>query len=206
MLRQASLHFRRALHTCAGTPERAVTTLIGANAAIYCGWQLPNERFQKNVMVRHFLLTPANINSGRLHTTITSAFSHTDTTHLLSNMLALYFFGSRVASAIGPVRLLGVYLFGGFAGGVAHLYNAPGRRRSIVTQPSSKKRYWDIVPFSARPALGASGSVNGLIAIYALLFPFETVRLLAHLHWHHYSCLQAFIVRFELRFTWRRFT
>lgn len=38
-----------------------------------------------------------NFKSGRLHTLITCAFSHSDFDHLLTNMIGLYFFGSSVS-------------------------------------------------------------------------------------------------------------
>jgi membrane associated rhomboid family serine protease len=44
-----------------------------------------------------------NFKSGRLHTLLTSAFSHRDANHLLNNMTGLYFFGSSVRP---PVLLL----------------------------------------------------------------------------------------------------
>jgi len=37
-----------------------------------------------------------NFKSGRLHTLITSAFSHIDIGHIVSNMIGLYFFGTSV--------------------------------------------------------------------------------------------------------------
>lgn len=37
-----------------------------------------------------------NFTSGRLHTLITSAFSHIDIGHIVSNMIGLYFFGTSV--------------------------------------------------------------------------------------------------------------
>ncbi|XP_074331162.1 RHOMBOID-like protein 12, mitochondrial isoform X1 [Apium graveolens] len=36
-----------------------------------------------------------NLKSGRLHTLVTSAFSHMDGGHLISNMIGLYIFGKR---------------------------------------------------------------------------------------------------------------
>ncbi|TYH13203.1 hypothetical protein ES288_A06G125400v1 [Gossypium darwinii] len=43
-----------------------------------------------------------NFKSGRLHTLITSAFSHIDIQHIVSNMIGLYFFGYNfLARAIG---------------------------------------------------------------------------------------------------------
>lgn len=42
----------------------------------------------------------ANFKSGRLHTLITSAFSHMDGDHILINMIGLYFFGTNVRSCL----------------------------------------------------------------------------------------------------------
>lgn len=39
-----------------------------------------------------------NFKSGRLHTLITSAFSHIDGGHLIANMIGLYVFGKSVRS------------------------------------------------------------------------------------------------------------
>lgn len=39
-----------------------------------------------------------NFRSGRLHTLLTSAFSHSDLDHLVTNMIGLYFFGLNVRS------------------------------------------------------------------------------------------------------------
>lgn len=39
-----------------------------------------------------------NFKSGRVHTMITSAFSHMDAGHIISNMIGLYFFGNSVSS------------------------------------------------------------------------------------------------------------
>lgn len=37
-----------------------------------------------------------NVRSGRIHTLITSAFSHVEIGHIVSNMIGLYFFGMNV--------------------------------------------------------------------------------------------------------------
>ncbi|KAK8569351.1 hypothetical protein V6N13_046413 [Hibiscus sabdariffa] len=52
-----------------------------------------------------------NFKSGRLHTLITSAFSHIDIEHIVSNMIGLYFFGYNGASgAINAIMLLDIFL------------------------------------------------------------------------------------------------
>jgi len=43
-----------------------------------------------------FQISVDNIKSGRVHTLITSAFSHINSGHIISNMIGLYFFGNNV--------------------------------------------------------------------------------------------------------------
>lgn len=44
-----------------------------------------------------YQISMANVTDGRVHTMITSAFSHMNTEHLIKNMIALYFFGNSVS-------------------------------------------------------------------------------------------------------------
>lgn len=179
VLQTATRKVRWAWAGCTANPETAMYTLMGANLGVFCAWQgpAPLQRF----MAKHFVISPQSINSGRLHTIATSAFSHSDTLHLASNMLALYFFGGRVAAVIGSgSRVIGLYLFGATAGSISHLYVAPAlqrRKQRSLRLPRALQRNngWNIVPYGASPALGASGAVNTFIATYAMLFPFETV-------------------------------
>ena len=92
-----------------------------------------------------------HILSGRLHTLITSAFSHRDAIHLFSNMIGLYFFGTsvrwikclslfdsvlssselfytnvlvfiaQIAQTFGPQYLLKLYLAGALTGSIFYL-------------------------------------------------------------------------------------
>jgi membrane associated rhomboid family serine protease len=100
-----------------------VLVLVGANVAVYACCRLAGPTFKmNNFMVSaltkrisrvavdstyiHYLMmllvheqtSLDNFNSGRLHTLLTSAFSHKDVNHLLNNMANLYFFGSNVRS------------------------------------------------------------------------------------------------------------
>lgn len=55
-------------------------------------WFVPWLTFSEQISVE-------NLKSLRLHTLITSAFSHFDTGHIMHNMIGLYFFGSHVCSS-----------------------------------------------------------------------------------------------------------
>jgi membrane associated rhomboid family serine protease len=52
---------------------------------------------------------------------ITSVFVHEGFSHLLMNMLALYFFGAYIYSIMSERRIMAVYLLGGLAGSLAYL-------------------------------------------------------------------------------------
>ena len=82
-------------------------------------------------------------------TLLTHAFLHIDFSHLLFNMLILFFCGRFVELALGW-KLMGlVYLTGAIAGGLAETAWSPG---------------------SLNPVLGASGAIAAIIAGYMVLF------------------------------------
>jgi membrane associated rhomboid family serine protease len=100
------------------SPDEVVLTLVGVNVAIFMLWRVADPGF----MSRHFMVSEVtnwdlfleynsgylivvameqisldNFKSGRLHTLLTSAFSHAESDHLISNMIGLYFFGTSVS-------------------------------------------------------------------------------------------------------------
>lgn len=83
-------------------------------------------------------------------TLITSMFLHGGLLHLAVNMYFLLVFGDNVEERLGSTRYLIFYLLAGLVGGVAHGLGEP---RSDV------------------PAIGASGAISGVLALYALAFP-----------------------------------
>ncbi|XP_071684490.1 RHOMBOID-like protein 12, mitochondrial isoform X2 [Lolium perenne] len=128
------------------SPDQVVLTLIGANVAVYMLWQVADPSF----MGRHFTVSLENFKSGRLHTVLTSAFSHTDTGHLFSNMLGLYFFGSSISSMFGPSFLLNLYVAGALVGSTFFLIEKA---------------------FRAPRKQGASGAVNAIMLLQIFLNP-----------------------------------
>jgi len=112
---------------------------------------------------RAFLFVPSLAVRGKNGLgTLLSHFAHADFGHLAVNMLALYFFGPRVESALGPWMFLLLYAASGVAGTLAVLLfhrNDPGHS-----------------------ALGASGCIAGVVfatvviapttSMVFLLFPF----------------------------------
>lgn len=75
----------------------------------------------------------------------TSMFAHSDESHIITNMLALYICGSKLESLIGNIKYLIVYILSGL--GAALL----------------------IVLFANYPCVGASGAILGLYGCYLFI-------------------------------------
>ncbi len=85
---------------------------------------------------------------------ITSMFTHYSFTHILFNMLTLYFFGSYLLKMIGIKKFLIIYLGGGILGGVFFVLI------STLMNPNM-----------GIPAIGASGAIFALGGTLAVLMP-----------------------------------
>eukprot|EP00897_Mesotaenium_endlicherianum_P010497 jgi/Mesen1/9476/ME000063S08925 len=153
------------------SPEVAVYALMAANAAVFVAWQVLDRTF----MYRHFTVSADAIRERRYWTALTYAFSQRDMSHLLTNMLGLFFFGREVAYLFGPQYLVNLYFVGAVAGSLAHfayfryIYPAQERARGHSS-------------FYARHTLtptlvGASASVNAIVLLNCLLNPRSVVYL-----------------------------
>lgn len=89
---------------------------------------------------------------------IGNTFLHGGFFHLLGNMIFLWVFGNAVCGTVGNIAYPFLYLFLGLAGSAAHL------------------------GFDGRPALGASGAVNGIVGMSLILFPANRLKC-----WYAYS-------------------
>ena len=88
--------------------------------------------------------------------------------HIGFNMLALWMFGSPLASAWGDRRFLRFYLLCGIGAGLL-----------IVAVPSVPVLLGLGAPVSfALPTLGASGAIMGVLLAYSLTWPDRTIMLL----------------------------
>lgn len=85
-------------------------------------------------------------------TIITYMFLHAGMTHILFNMLSLYFFGSRVEQRLGPERFFALYFLSGIGGALL----------SFVFSPYT-------------PILGASGAVFGVSLAFARFWPRDQI-------------------------------
>jgi len=93
----------------------------------------------------------APIQAGQKDRMVTSGFLHVDITHLLFNMLTLYFFASVVIRGFGPVKFLIIYFISLLAGSLLALF------------------FHKDEPYYS--AVGASGAVTGILYSAILLQP-----------------------------------
>ena len=106
-----------------------------------------------NMLIRNYGLVPSDIMRGEhLYTLITSMFLHADIIHLGLNMLFLLVSGDAVERELGNFRFLGLYMAFGVIAGLFHAYL---NRASTI------------------PTIGASGAIFGVLAAFAVLFPFR---------------------------------
>jgi membrane associated rhomboid family serine protease len=76
---------------------------------------------------------------------------HAGLLHLIGNLIFLWLFGNAVCSKIGNFYFLPVYIGLGLAAAISHLL------------------------FFDAPAMGASGAINGLVGMYLVFFPENSI-------------------------------
>jgi membrane associated rhomboid family serine protease len=90
------------------------------------------------------------LRTGTLGRLVTALFLHADWAHLIGNLLFLLIFGLPAERAMGPWRLVGLFLLGGAAANLAAVIAIGAPDRLVI---------------------GASGAVSALIGAYLALFP-----------------------------------
>ncbi|MEM4675115.1 MAG: rhomboid family intramembrane serine protease [Nitrososphaerota archaeon] len=105
-----------------------------------------------------FGVVPALIMNGTsLHSLVTSMFLHADFFHIFFNMYALFLLGKDCEVAYGSRKFTLLYFLSGILAGILH-----------------SAYIYTLFPEEAyRPAIGASGAIFGVMASYAVLFPFR---------------------------------
>jgi len=98
-----------------------------------------------------FVLVPSEM-LFRPWTLVTYMFLHGGLSHLLFNMLGLFFFGSRVEMRLGSRRFLALYFIAGITGGLLSLPFTPNVQ-----------------------IIGASGGVFGIMMAFAMFWPREKI-------------------------------
>lgn len=100
-----------------------------------------------------FAFTPS-LALERPWTFITSIFLHGGVSHLFFNMFALFMFGLVLESRIGSRNFIILFLLAGIAGSLGYMATASDK---------------------TIPAIGASGSIYGVLGALAVIMPFMVV-------------------------------
>ena len=80
--------------------------------------------------------------------------------HLIGNLIFLWLFGNAVCSKVGNIVYLPLYVFLGLVAAVSHLI------------------------FNSGPMIGASGAINGIVGMYLVFFPENSISCLFFLFFH----------------------
>ena len=130
-------------------PKELVYTILGINIAIFGLWQSPKlwPFLQKYMLLQKGQL----INKWSL---IGSAFSHQEFWHLGMNMLALWSFGTTLATMLGSANFLSLYMNSAIAGSLFSLWYPVLARL-----------------FTIGPSLGASSALFGVFGCFSYLIP-----------------------------------
>jgi len=122
-----------------------VTRLLVANIAMYALQTLlpiVNQLFY--FVPRLILYRPWSV--------VTYMFLHGSLTHILFNMIGLFFFGTRVEARLGSRRFITLYLLSGITGALA----------SLIFTPNAA-------------VIGASAGVFGVMMAFAMFWPREKI-------------------------------
>lgn len=107
--------------------------------------------FEDQLFFEKYKFNVGSIRRGEHLRMFTSGFLHLDTTHLLMNMITLYFFANVVLEGLGNFNFTLIYLASLLFGNLLSLY-------------FHKDEYW-------YSAIGASGAVTGVLYAAILLRP-----------------------------------
>ena len=105
------------------------------------------------------------VEGGMTYQLVTSMFLHGSITHILCNMVSLYYLGRDCELLYGKVRMLVIYLLSGLAGGIAYIAVA----YLIGDVPI-------IGGNVMQPCVGASGAIFGLLGAQGFILLKESVK------------------------------
>ncbi|WP_424000269.1 rhomboid family intramembrane serine protease [Maribacter sp. IgM3_T14_3] len=125
----------------------ATIAIIAANVLVSM------KGFSDTTFFERYKFSIGAIKAGQKERMATSGFLHVDISHLLFNMLTLYFFADVVIAWLGVTQFIIVYLVSLFGGSLLALY------------------FHKDEPYYS--AVGASGAVMGIVYSVVLLQPFS---------------------------------
>ena len=141
-----------------------VKNLIIINVVVFIVVQLIPEQYS-NLLA---LYPPTVSEYFRPHQLVTHMFIHANITHLLFNMLGLFFLGPIVEQSIGPKKFLTLYFISGIGAMLTHIAVAYAPYLLGGGEPL----------YNMFPVVGASGAVYGVVIGMAYLYPNMRLMLL----------------------------
>ncbi|HQY89256.1 MAG TPA: rhomboid family intramembrane serine protease [Tepidisphaeraceae bacterium] len=135
-------------------PDGAVHRFRGESPLFWWGY------FSSDTAFNHF----------QLWRVLTFQFLHADASHIIGNLLGLYFMGPMVEQSLGRRRFLAFYLLCGVAGPIAYMgMNAVG----VLDGGAGA-----LLSGSQTPLIGASAGVFGVLVAAAVIAPRVMVQLI----------------------------
>jgi len=144
----------------------ATWTIIGLNLLIGFfteGLRYSSPKALEEIILRFSAIPIFTMKLIEPYRLITSMFLHGGFIHLFLNMFALFIFGPDIERVLGKVRYLFLYFFSGVAADFAHAYFIA----SLYPHPR----------LLITPSIGASGAIYGVMAAFAVLFPFRRIMI-----------------------------
>src|SRR3954454_17928879 len=142
--------------------------LIISNVAVFVLYFVGGGWVQRNVTVLFALYAEGAVRSLFVWQLVTYLFLHGGITHLLFNMLTLWFFGAQLERDWGTRRFLRYYFYCGIAAGVCVL--AVNTAVALFSSSiSTATEYWQTA------TIGASGAIFGVLVAFGVLYPNQTV-------------------------------
>mgnify|MGYP003387439358 CR=1 FL=1 len=145
------------------------------NGVVFLGWYKSETDYRlRQFMFRNFTVSSDGIlKKFRLHTLLTSCFSHRDGMHLLFNGVCFYSFANTALAMLNPLQFAALFLGSGLVGNIVFLvpWSKILPRNFQSFQSRYYSRWYGDLLSTNRLGLGASGAVNGLIMWTVCTFP-----------------------------------
>ena len=129
--------------TSGGFNLNPIWALIIINVIVYIVTWVSDDAFYKLGLIPYLL-------GEKPWTIITSMFTHANFTHILFNMIALFFFGRTLTMLLGSNRFMLIYFVGGLAGNII---------------------FWLVNMSSGVILVGASGAVYAIAGALVVMVP-----------------------------------
>lgn len=138
--------------------SKLIPTIVVLNVIVFFMWSGMFNSFDERFMNKNFLVSWHHLSHGKYWTLITSVFSHNEGFHIFINMFVLMSFGKIIESILGKTKFILFYFVAGVVSSLSHCLVST----FFLYEPELS-------------ALGASGSIAGIILLFSLIYPKEKI-------------------------------